>query len=309
MIGSFHADPPYQTSDSIPGVEPDGVFGSPHRMVTSPDPAHDLVSELVERHDIPLGGFPGDHGMNNWVSEHPNNHTYVRAGPTYPHATRTATRSHTHTHNRTSVSVSSVSNYSFSAMDPHRGSPFDVQREQVVSDRRSLSLPPSVLGYPLPVADPQYNYLNYQFGDPSAPTDANYYPQWVTRTGSSQSDGDPSPTPPEGEATGTLRQVRVGSDRTRAISQARRTNPNKKLFYCDVPGCGANLTSMHNFKSQCLESHRPGSRKLIPVLTGHQNSHLGRKPHKCGQGCCKKSFGTSAEAKRHRLHHCNQRPV
>jgi hypothetical protein len=51
-----------------------------------------------------------------------------------------------------------------------------------------------------------------------------------------------------------LFQSRVGSDRTRAISISRRSNLDKKLLHCDVPGCGATLTSRHNFKSTFASS-------------------------------------------------------
>jgi len=46
-----------------------------------------------------------------------------------------------------------------------------------------------------------------------------------------------------------LLQIRVGSDRTRANSHSRRTNPNKKVFVCPISGCGATITSKHNFDS------------------------------------------------------------
>jgi len=46
-----------------------------------------------------------------------------------------------------------------------------------------------------------------------------------------------------------LLQLRVGSDRTRANSHSRRTNPNKKVFVCPISECGATITSKHNFDS------------------------------------------------------------
>ncbi len=219
-------------------------------MVASPDPVSDLG--LEEQRETPLGGFPGDLGLNNWSLEYSNTQTYMRAGPSYDYPTRSAIRSHSH--NRTAVSVSSIPSHSLYVARSPRGSPFNIHRDLAVSDGRSFSLPPSVPEYPPPAADPQYNYSNYHFDTPSAPPETGPYPpsgsQWLTRTSSPQSSAS---TSLECEtASGSLCQTRVGSDRIRAISRSRRTNPDKKLFHCSVPGCGATLTSNHNFKSRCL---------------------------------------------------------
>lgn len=58
-----------------------------------------------------------------------------------------------------------------------------------------------------------------------------------------------SSQPPGSLINRPLLQIRVGSDRTRANSHSRRTNPNKKVFACPIPECGATITSKHNFDS------------------------------------------------------------
>jgi len=104
-----------------------------------------------------------------------------------------------------------------------------------------------------------------------------------------------------------LIQDRVGSDRTRANSNSRRTNPNKKVFDCPILGCGATITTRHNFDSGYRIFSETEDQPQVTLLVGHLNSHYGLKPYRCGQGTCEKTFGTGTEVKRHRTKHCPYR--
>ncbi|KAF9453425.1 hypothetical protein P691DRAFT_771408 [Macrolepiota fuliginosa MF-IS2] len=203
------------------------------------------------------------YGMGAWETSYP-----TEAGPTYHNAhAQTSARLHTH-HSRSysegdggAISTPPFAHSSIPMFAPVPG---------------EYAPPPSGSHW-----NNEYNPFVSATSSPSISDDSHF-----TRTNLQRM--SPSLAYEEHGRTSPF-QTRVGSDRTRKISHARRTNPDKPLFHCDVPGCGATITSKHNFKS-------------------HQNSHRGIKNHACGQGTCEKRFGTSQEAKRHRLNHCQFRP-
>ncbi|EKM78693.1 hypothetical protein AGABI1DRAFT_128978 [Agaricus bisporus var. burnettii JB137-S8] len=116
--------------------------------------------------------------------------------------------------------------------------PFNTNRTGNVRStvNRSLSQPP---GSYASSSLERWGSESHSYDMPGYPTCNS---QWV------------SPTPKnEGEGSNMF-QPRVGSDRTRAISRSRRSNPDKKLLHCPIAGCGATLTSRHNFKSTVSSS-------------------------------------------------------
>jgi hypothetical protein len=119
---------------------------------------------------------------------------------------------------------------------PEAGSLGDNCTNNVRSTARSFSQPPG--NYALPSQE-SWGKDSHSYAVANFPARGS---QWT-------SDYKPvSPIQNKSEES-PLFQSRVGSDRTRAISRSRRSNPDKKLLHCPVPGCGATLTSRHNFKS------------------------------------------------------------
>jgi hypothetical protein len=233
----------------------------------------------------PLGGMygPGPNGLpvsvnypqdgqNSDIAHWPHDaHTTYQTGGahSYDFYTQTPTRSQSIYHARSYsdngstelFTSSSPSSVQFSS----EGSPFGSHRDLPPPINRSNSLPPLVSGdcYTLPPPHQQWNNSQNNYVQASSDYQKGGVPssderllrdrsprQWLSPSQTHEElKRQPSPSNSGSEDTPTLFQARVGSDRTRAISRSRRTNPDKKLFVCTIQGCGATITSKHNFKS------------------------------------------------------------
>ncbi|KAF5359801.1 hypothetical protein D9756_003342 [Leucocoprinus leucothites] len=281
---------PYQTSGNIAeiGDVPYGSSrfhhdGSPMSLSTPTNPVNGLGLVLSEpRKSSPLGGIygAGSNGLAisvDFQQEGQNHHDVTHwddtnmgyqtgAGSSYDSYNQTPTRSQSQYHTRSysdngsaEILPSSTTHFSSGggSFGSHRNIPAPINRSNSLPPLMPVSYyPPSTLAQQW--NNSQNNYApvsaNYQnAGIPSADEDS--FKQWLSPPQTHEElNSSPSPTNNQSESAGApLFQARVGSDRTRAISRSRRTNPDKKLFACDIPGCGATITSKHNFKSMPQE--------------------------------------------------------
>ncbi|KAF7771640.1 hypothetical protein Agabi119p4_5951 [Agaricus bisporus var. burnettii] len=81
-----------------------------------------------------------------------------------------------------------------------------------------------------------------------------------------------------------LEKEAVSTKKTRQCGEGRRSRAPRAEIQCLIPGCGANLTALHNFKS-------------------HISSHYGVHDWLCGS--CNNSFSHSSSLARHKKEFCS----
>lgn len=236
-------------------------------MLTEPQKLSPLGDSYEQSAPRDINGFApldyrqeGGYDISTWHSSNPY---ATEAGPSHNHfCTQMPPRSQplahhrSHSDNGAGAMFSSPTVQLLPSMFLPQSSSIGLSHGLTPPLLRSLSLPPPVTPEYVPPTsqshwnDNSYNYLahNDQNDTASLPSDDGPLQIAQRLLSPAQVYEEGGQTSPRNEGPPTY-QARVGSERIREISRLRRTNPDKKLLHCHFPGCGATITSRHNFKS------------------------------------------------------------
>ncbi|KAJ3566147.1 hypothetical protein NP233_g7184 [Leucocoprinus birnbaumii] len=286
--------------------------GSPMMQSTPTNPVNGLGLVLPEpRKASPLGMLygPGSNGLSlsDYPREGQNTHDIAHwndsdtdyqngAGPSYGFYNQAPVRSQS-SHFRSysdngSAEILSTPSPNFSS----ESSPFGSHRTLPAPINRSNSLPPlmSTDYYSLPQPNPQWNnsqnnYVHIQshYQNPAIPSsDEGSYmrrhspQQWLSPSQTHEDlNSSPSPTSNASEsASPALFQARVGSDRTRAISRQRRTNPDKKLFATRILTLESNLMHVGRVVVRRVLGPQPRLNDIVRAIANTAPNLLNKPP-------------------------------